>query len=86
MQCNMMHGDGNTEPRRRKTNTGLSGPHQKYLRGLGEPPCLDGNDAEYQDFRTSFRIHMSLVSTVSQQLMDGSEVERNLPGSSASAG
>ena len=49
----------------------------KYLRGLGKPPCFDGNDAEYQDFRTSFRIHMSLVSTVSQQSMDGCEVERN---------
>ena len=49
----------------------------KDLRGLGKPPCFDGNDAEYQDFRTSFRIHMSLVSTVSQQLMDGCEVERN---------
>ena len=32
---------------------------------------------EYQDFRFSFRIHMSLVSTVSQPLMNRCEVERN---------
>ena len=49
----------------------------KDLRGLGEPPSLDGNDAEYQDFRFSFRIHLSLVSTVSPPLMDKCEVERN---------
>ena len=47
------------------------------LRGPGKPPSFDGNDAEDQDFRSSFRIHMSLVSTVSQQLMDRCEVERN---------
>ena len=39
----------------------------KDLRGLGE----------YQDFRFSFGIHMSLVSSVSQPLMDKCEVERN---------
>ena len=44
---------------------------------MGKPFSFDGNDAEYQDFRFSFRIHMSLVSTVSQQLMDRCEVERN---------
>ena len=49
----------------------------KDLRGLGKPPSFNGNDSEYQDFRFSFRIHMSLVSTVSQQLMDRCEVERN---------
>ena len=49
----------------------------KDLRGLGKPPSFDGNVAEYQDFRFSFRIHMSLVSTVSKQLMDRCEVERN---------
>ena len=49
----------------------------KDLRSLCKPPSLDGNDAEYQDFRFSFRIHMSLVSTVSQPLMDKCEVERN---------
>ena len=38
----------------------------KNLRGLGKPPSFDGNDTEYLDFRFSFRIHMSLVSTVSQ--------------------
>ena len=38
----------------------------KDLRGLGKPSSFDGNDAEYQDFRFSFRVHMSLVSTVSQ--------------------
>ena len=46
----------------------------KDLRGLGKPPSFDGNGAEYQDFR--FRLHMSLVSTVSQPLMDKCEVER----------
>ena len=40
------------------------------LRGLGKPPSFDGNDAEYQDCRFSFRIHMSLVSAVSHTLMD----------------
>ena len=49
----------------------------KDLRGVGKPPSFDGNYAEYQDFRFSFRIHMSLVSTVSQLLMDRCEVERN---------
>ena len=49
----------------------------KDLRGLGKPPSFEGDDAEYQDFRFSFRIHMSLVSTVSQPLMDKREVERN---------
>ena len=49
----------------------------KDLRGLGKPPSFDGNDAEYQDFRFSFRIHMSLVSSVSHELMDRREVERN---------
>ena len=49
----------------------------KDLRGLGKPPSADGNDAEYQDFRFSFRIHMSLVSTASQPLMDKCEIERN---------
>ena len=47
----------------------------KDLRGLGKPPSFDGDDAQCQDF--SFRIHMSLVSTVSQQVMDRCEVERN---------
>ena len=49
----------------------------KDLRGLGKPPSFDGNDSEYQDFRFSFRIHMSLVSPVSHTLMDKCEVERN---------
>ena len=49
----------------------------KDLRGLGKPPSFDGNDAGYQDFCFRFRIHMSLVSTVSQQSMDRCEVERN---------
>ena len=30
----------------------------KDLRGLGKPPSFDGNDAEYRDFRFSFRTHM----------------------------
>ena len=49
----------------------------KNQRDLGKPPSFDGNDAEYHDFRFSFRIHTSLVSTVSQPLMDKSEIERN---------
>ena len=49
----------------------------KDLRGLGKPPSFDGNDAEYQDFRFSFRMHMSLVRTVCQPLMDKCEVEPN---------
>ena len=49
----------------------------KDLRGLDEPPSFDGSDAEFRDFCSSFRIHMSLVSTVSQQSMDRCEVERN---------
>ena len=42
----------------------------KDLRGLGKPPSFDGNDAEYQDYRFSFRIHMSLVSSVSHEMMN----------------
>ena len=49
----------------------------KDLRGLGKPPSFDGSDAEYQDFRFSFRIHMSFVSAVSHTLMDKCEIERN---------
>ena len=49
----------------------------KDLRGLGKPPSFDGNDAECQDFRFNFRIHMSIVSAVSQALMDKCEIERN---------
>ena len=49
----------------------------KDLRLLGMPPSFDGNDAEYQEFRFSFRIHMSLVSACSHTLMDKCEVERN---------
>ena len=46
----------------------------KDLRGLGKPPSFDGNDAEYQDVRFSFRMHMSLVSSVSHEIC---EIERN---------
>ena len=49
----------------------------KDLRGPGKPLSFDGNDAEYQDLRFSFRLHMSLVSAVSQKLMDKREIERN---------
>ena len=49
----------------------------KDLRSLGKPPSFDGNDAEYQGFGFSVRIHMNLVSTVSHSLMDKCEVERN---------
>ena len=49
----------------------------KDLKCLGKPPSFDGNDAEYQDFRFSFRIHMSLVSAVSHTLMDKCEIERH---------
>ena len=49
----------------------------KDLRSLGKPPSFGGNDAEYQDFRFSFRIHMSLVSAVSHEMMNRCEIERN---------
>ena len=49
----------------------------KDLRGLGKPPTFDGNDADYQDFRFSFRIHMSHVSAVSHTLMDKFGAEWN---------
>ena len=49
----------------------------KDLRGLGKPPSFDGNDSEYQGFRFSFRLHMSLVTPVSHTLMDKCEIERN---------
>ena len=49
----------------------------KALRALGKPPSFDGNDAEYQDFRFSFRIHMSHVSSVSHEMMNRCEIERN---------
>ena len=41
-------------------------------KSLGKP-----NDAEYQNFRFSFRIHTIFVSSVSQTLMDKCEAERN---------
>ena len=46
----------------------------KDLRGLDKPPAIDGNDAEFQDFRVRLRIRMSLVS---QTLIDKRETERN---------
>ena len=49
----------------------------KDLRGLGKPPTSDGNGTDYQGFRYSFRIHMSLVPAVSHTLMDKCETERN---------
>ena len=49
----------------------------KDLRGLSYPPTFDGNDADYQDFRFSFRIDMSFVSVVSHLMMDKCEAERN---------
>ena len=49
----------------------------KDLRGLGKPPSFDGDDAEYQDFPFSFRIHMSLVTPVLHTSMDKCEIERN---------
>ena len=49
----------------------------KDLRGLGKPPTFDGNDAEYQNRRNIFQIHISLVSSVSQTLRDQCEAERN---------
>ena len=47
------------------------------LRSLGNPATFDGTDAEYQDFRFSFRIHMGLVSPVSRQLLDKGELKNN---------
>ena len=49
----------------------------KDVRGLGKPPSSGGNDAECQVFRFSFRIHMSLVSSVSHETMNRCEIERN---------
>ena len=49
----------------------------KDLRGLVKPPTFDGNDADYQNLRFNFRIHMSLVSSVSRTLVDKCEAERN---------
>ena len=59
----------------------------KDLGGLSKPPSFDGNDAEYKTFDSAFRIHMSLVSSVSHALMHRCEVERNpiFPGSSESS-
>ena len=60
----------------------------KDLRGLGKPPSFDGNDSEYQGFRISFRIHMSLASTV-LSTCDGqirSRTKSDLPTIRASAG
>ena len=58
-----------------------------YLRGLDKPPCFDGNDAEHQDFRFSFRIGVSLVSVASHMLMDKREIkaESDLCGCGESA-
>ena len=57
----------------------------KDLRGLGKPPSFDGNDAEYQDVRFSFRIHMRLVSSLAT--VDGQgRAESDLLGSSEIAG
>ena len=49
----------------------------KDLTGLGKPPSFDGTDTDYEDFRSSIRIHMSRVIAVSHTLMDECEVERN---------
>ena len=49
----------------------------KDFRGLGNLPKFEGNDAEYQDFRFSFRINISLDISVSKTLMDTCEAERN---------
>ena len=59
----------------------------KDLRGLGKPPTFDEIDAEYQDFPFSFRIHISLVSSVAKA--DGqmrSRMGTYYLGSSESAG
>ena len=59
----------------------------KDLRGLGKPPLFDGNDAVYQDFRFSVRIHMPRqhsLSTVDGQVRN--RAESDLPGSSEIAG
>ena len=60
----------------------------KDLRSLGKPPSFDGNDAEYQDFRFSFRIHMRprqcCFSRADGQMR--SRAKSDLPGSRGSAG
>ena len=48
----------------------------KDLRSLGKPPTFDGTDAEYQNFRFSFPIQITLVGPVSQQLRDRCEAEK----------
>ena len=55
----------------------------KDLRGLRKPLSFDGNDAEYQDFRFSLRIHMPRqhsLSTVDGQVRN--RAESDLPCSS----
>ena len=49
----------------------------KDPKGLGKPLSFDGTDADHQEFRFSFRVHMSLVSTVSHTLNEECEVGRN---------
>ena len=49
----------------------------KDLRGLGKEPSFDGNDAEYDDFRFRFRVHMSLVGVVLKRRWTKCEIERN---------
>ena len=81
----LIHGSGAD-----RTSTATEPLHAellKDLRGLGKPLSFDGNDAEYQDVRFSFRIHMSLVSSLST--VDGqmrSRTTSDLFGSRASAG
>ena len=56
----------------------------KDLRGLGKPLSFDENDAEYQDFRFSFRIHMPRQHSLST--VDGQVQNRAESGSSEIAG
>ena len=74
-----VHGGGAPSVKNRKSSEKCSASQmvEPLDRDLGKPPTFGGHDADYQDLRFAFRIHMSLVSSVSQTLMDKCEAERN---------
>ena len=47
------------------------------LRQLGKPPNFEGKDSEWPDFRFSFRVYMTLVSAVAEELLDAAEAAPN---------
>ena len=62
----ILHGSGAGEARCLPMVEQMDADLLKDLRGLGKPPTFDEIDAEYQDFPFSFRIHISLVSSVAK--------------------